>query len=120
MREGFQFQGTGKLARIDRFTSKAGKQILTLIFHQDGQWPQWIPIKVFGRLADMASEWNVGDVLEVSGELGGRDWNGKVYGDATARTVEVVSRGAQQNDGLPDESPNERTDLPREDDDVPF
>lgn len=123
-REGFTFQGTGKLARIDTFTSKAGKQIITLIFEEGGQYPQLIPIKVFGRLAEFATEWKVGDVLEVEGRLGGRDWNGKVYGDTIAQSVEVVSSGSGQHreeragdgrqTGWGDGSP------PPGDDDVPF
>lgn len=101
MSDGFTFQGKGKLSRIDTFTSKAGRPILTLVFHQDGQWPQWTPIKVFGRMADMASEWKPGDVLEVTGELGGREYQGKVYGDATARTIEVVSQGESHSGAQP-------------------
>ena len=116
--EGFTFQGTGKLARIDRFTSKAGKQILTLIFEIGGQWPQTVPIKVFGRLADMASEWKPGDVLDVSGTLGGRDFNGRFYGDISARTVEVISKGAAPADGqgelgaIPDKPADDKDSVP--------
>jgi single-stranded DNA-binding protein len=116
----------GKLARIDTFTTKAGKQILTLIFYQDGQWPQWIPVKVFGRMAEMASEWNVGDILEITGDLGGREWNGKVFGDITARTVEVVSHGGGQH--CEERASNEAhgwgesvaNDAPGGSDDIPF
>jgi single-stranded DNA-binding protein len=60
-----------------------------------------VPIKVFGRLAEQASAWKPGSVLSVSGRLGGRDWQGKVYGDIVANTVEVVSEGAQDG-GRPD------------------
>ena len=48
----FTFQGQGTLQRIDTFTSKAGKTILTLICETQGQYPQLVPIKVFGRLAE--------------------------------------------------------------------
>ncbi|MGD0836655.1 MAG: DUF3127 domain-containing protein, partial [Polyangia bacterium] len=78
---------------------KAGKSILTLIFETDGQYPQLVPIKVFGRLAEQAGDWKPGTVLAVSGRLGGRDWNGKVYGDNVATRVEVVNAG--QGDGPP-------------------
>ena len=121
-REGFTFQGRGRLARIDTFTSKAGKQILTLIFEEGGQYPQLIPIKVFRRLAEFATEWKVGDVLEVEGRLGGRDWNGKVYGDTVAQSVEVIAAGAGQHreeragtgqqTGWSDGSPIDDSDVP--------
>ncbi len=111
----FTFQGQGTLKRIDTFVSKAGKSILTLVFETEGQYPQLIPIKVFGRLAEQASAWKTGSVLAVSGRLGGRDWNGKVYGDNVATSIEVVGGSDDRGDGPP------ATDgPPPSDDDVPF
>jgi single-stranded DNA-binding protein len=110
----FTFQGQGTLKRIDTFVSKAGKSILTLIFETQGQYPQLVPIKVFGRLAEQASAWKPGAVLSVTGRLGGRDWNGKVYGDNVATSIEVMS-GDDRADGPP---PHDGP--PVGDDDVPF
>ncbi len=119
----FTFEGEGTLLRIDTFVSKAGKSILTLIFETQGQYPQTIPIKVFGRLAEQASAWTPGTVLAVKGRLGGRDWQGKVYGDNVANTVDVVSAaaGAGASAGAAAGSRFDR-DLPPPpgDDDVPF
>lgn len=112
--EDFTFQGRGTLKRVDTFVSKAGKSILTLIFETQGQYPQLVPIKVFGRLAEQAAGWKPGMVLAVSGRLGGRDWNGKVYGDNVANSIEVVG-GAGADDGPP-----EHDGPPPADDDVPF
>jgi single-stranded DNA-binding protein len=112
----FTFQGQGTLKRIDTFVSKAGKSILTLIFETDGQYPQLIPIKVFGRLAEQASAWKPGMVLSVNGRLGGRDWNGKVYGDNVATSIEVVSDGGGDSDA----PPSNDAPPPVGDDDVPF
>lgn len=112
----FTFQGQGTLKRIDTFVSKAGKSILTLVFETQGQYPQLIPIKVFGRLAEQASAWKPGLVLAVHGRLGGRDWNGKVYGDNVANSIEVLSGGDERGAGAPPE-----VDAPPpSDDDVPF
>jgi hypothetical protein len=111
----FTFQGQGTLKRIDTFVSKAGKSILTLVFETEGQYPQLIPIKVFGRLAEQAAAWKPGMVLAVAGRLGGRDWNGKVYGDNVAISVDVVSAAAEKGDGPP-----EHDGPPLGDDDVPF
>jgi len=111
----FTFQGQGTLQRIDTFTSKAGKPILTLVLETGGQYPQLVPIKVFGRLADQAAGWKPGAVLAIRGRLGGRDWNGKVYGDNVATSVEVVEAGAPANDdgdGLPDLPPPGDDDAP--------
>jgi single-stranded DNA-binding protein len=112
----FTFQGQGTLKRIDTFISKAGKSILTLVFEIQGQYPQLIPIKVFGRLAEQAAAWKPGSVLSVTGRLGGRDWNGKVYGDNVATSIEVVGEASDKDDGTPpgNDAP------PPSDDDVPF
>ena len=96
---GFIFEGEGTLRRIDSFVSKSGKTILTLICETQGQYPQLVPIKVFGRLVEQASSWKPGSVLSVSGRLGGRDWQGKVYGDIVANTVEVVNEEPARTQG---------------------
>jgi len=122
MSEDFTFRGQGTLLRVDTFVSKAGKPILTLIFETKGQYPQLIPIKVFGRLAEQASAWKPGAVLAVSGRLGGRDWNGKVYGDIIANTVEIVDGAEDEESGgfaASSSDPRDRPPPPN-DDDAPF
>jgi hypothetical protein len=111
--EGFAFQGRGKLERVDTFVSKAGKSILILIFKTEGQYPQLIPIKVFGRLAELAESLKQNSILDVTGRLGGRDWNGKVYGDIVAESIEVVGCQVEIKD-------EERTKNLSSDDDIPF
>ena len=122
MTEEFTFQGQGTLLRVDTFVSKAGKPILTLIFETKGQYPQLIPIKVFGRLAEMASGWKPGSVLAVRGRLGGRDWQGKVYGDIVANSVEIVGDSAVEDPGSGTNASFDPRDPvpPPGDDDVPF
>jgi single-stranded DNA-binding protein len=72
-----------------------------------------VPIKVFGRLAEQASAWKPGTVLSVSGRLGGRDWQGKVYGDNVANSIEVVNEGTKGGDGpRDDEAPHDLDDTP--------
>ncbi len=118
----FTFQGEGTHLRIDTFVSKAGKSLLTLIFETKGQYPQMVPIKVFGRLAEQAAEWTPGSVLSVSGRLGGCDWQGKVYGDIVANSVEVVTKSAAEDLRGPSgvEPPSDLGAPPLGDDDVPF
>jgi hypothetical protein len=55
-------------------------------------------------------------VLSVTGRLGGRDWNGKVYGDSVATNIEIVSGAGDKDEGVPSghDAP------PPSDDDVPF
>jgi single-stranded DNA-binding protein len=122
MSDDFTFNGQGTLLRIDTFVSRAGKPVVTLIFETKGQYPQLIPIKVFGRLAEQAAAWKPGSVLAVSGRLGGRDWQGKVYGDIIANRVEVVGDvEAEDPGGFANSSSDPREPPPPPgDDDVPF
>ena len=98
-KSGFEFSGSGRLDRIDTFTTKNGKEIITLVLQVEGAYPKLVPIKFWGRTAEAASALTVGDVVEVTGHLGGREWNGKVYADIEGETFEVVvaaSGGEQQ------------------------
>lgn len=90
MSETNNFTVRGTFERLDTFTTKAGKEIVTLILGTNGEYPQLIPIKCFGRLVENAKACRKGDMVEVTGELGGRDWKGKVYGENKAQTIEVV------------------------------
>jgi single-stranded DNA-binding protein len=90
--DGFTFEGQGTLHKVDTFVAKSGKSILTLVLQTQGQYEQFVPIKCFGRLVDEAADFAVGDVLKISGDLGGREWNGKFYGDINARRIDVVSK----------------------------
>jgi single-stranded DNA-binding protein len=121
MSEGFTFQGQGTLLRVDTFVSRAGKPVVTLVFEIKGQYPQLIPIKVFGRLAEQAAKWKPGAVLAVNGRLGGRDWQGKVYGDMIANSVEVVGAGDEESGGAESSSFDPReAPPPPSDEDAPF
>ena len=121
MSEDFTFHGQGTLLRVDTFVSKAGKTILTLIFETKGQYPQLIPIKVFGRLAEQAAAWKPGAVLAVNGRLGGRDWQGKVYGDIIANSVEVVDAADENPRDFANSSADPREPAPPpSDEDIPF
>ena len=104
---GFAFEGSGKVERVDHFTSKSGKDIVTLIVEVPGQYPQLVPIKCFGRLADMTMGMQ-GKTVSITGKLGGREWNGRVYGDITADTIEVVGTAT----GAPPPPPPDDSDVP--------
>jgi len=117
--DGFSFEGQGTLDRIDTFEAKSGKEIKTLVLRVGGQYPQLVPVKVFGRTADEVGDVRVGNVLRVSGRLGGRDWNGKVYGDIVATRVDVIGQGSAKADNQP-QGQGSFDDRPPVDDDVPF
>lgn len=87
-----RFEIQGLFSRLEKFTSKAGKEFLTLILDVDGKYPQVVPIKLWGKTAEQSRSWKEGDELRVIGRLGGRTWNDKVYGENTADRVEVIGQ----------------------------
>ena len=89
---GFQFSGIAKFIRRETFITKGGKEIVTAVFDiPDAQYPQMVPIKMFGRCAKDCASWTPGDMIQVDGHLGGKEYNGKVYGDAVADMVSAVA-----------------------------
>jgi hypothetical protein len=109
-----KFTLTAKLDRIDTFNAKSGKVYRTLILVTEGQYPQTIPIKLLGRCADSTPDYPAGTVLRIEGRLGGRDVNGRCYGDNVADTIEVVGEVAQAKGAVPSGA------APGADSDVPF
>ena len=111
MESDFTFEGTGTIYKIDTFTTKNGKDIVTLVFKIDGEYPKFIPIKFFGRLAGRAKEMVVGDIVTVSGHLGGREWNGKYYADNAGDSLEVAAK-AKQEGNIPQKEQTQDDSLP--------
>lgn len=84
------FEITARIDRVDSFTSKAGKEIITVVLQTEGSYPQLVPIKFFGRMAEEAKQYAKGDAVEITGELGGREYNGRVYGENIGRAIDRV------------------------------
>ena len=125
-KSGFEFSGSGRLDRIDTFTTKNDKQIVTLVLQVEGAYPKLVPVKFFGRTAEAASALTKGDVVEVTGHLGGREWSGKVYGDIEGETFEVIAAAGGEQQEMPGTGAGKHRDAraddppPPGDDDVPF
>lgn len=103
-----EFKIAGKVERVEKFTSKNGKDIYTIILAVDGKYPQLVPLKCFGRQGDDARDLQHGTGIVVTGHLGGRDFNGKVYGDNIADRIDVVQQ------------PERQAELPVDDTEPPF
>jgi single-stranded DNA-binding protein len=109
-----EFKIEGKFLRIDVRETK-GKEYKTLILDvEGGSYPQVVPIRLWGRTVEESKQWRPGDVLLVKGKLGGRDWAGKVYGDNSADSVQVVGEAqrALPTTGNTASPPPEETDIP--------
>lgn len=114
----FTFKGTGRLKRVDKRTTANGKTVITLVCETDGRFPQVVPVKVFGRLAEKVGDWKPGMVLGIEGTVGGKEWNDKVFSDVLADAVVVVDdKGVKKGEwdgGDADKAPGDV------DDDLPF
>jgi single-stranded DNA-binding protein len=95
----FKFKGQGTLLKIDVFTTKNGKDIVSMIFEMGGNYPQFIPIKCFGGVAEQARALEPGLKVCVTGRLGGREWNGKYYADNVAESIEELPTGRMAKRG---------------------
>jgi hypothetical protein len=109
-KSGFRFEGSGRVHKTDVFRTKRNQEIVTVVVQVEGNYPQLVPIKFFGRTGAEAKKLQAGDAVEISGTLGGRDWNGKVYGDINGESFTVNESGARA--AAPAAGP--------EDDDLPF
>lgn len=99
------FTVAGTVERVDVFTTKTGKEIPTIILSTDGRFSQLIPLKVFHDV-DAAKALEHGTELKVTGHLGGRDYNGRVYGDNVADKFEIISPSGRQQE-LPSGPPSD-------------
>lgn len=108
---GFAFEGRGRVEHVEVYAGKGDKEIVTLILGTDGKYPQHVPVKCFGRLGQQVKGARKGDLVHVDGHLGGREWNGKFYGDIVAETVSLDEQ----------EVPEARDDVPPPDnEEIPF
>jgi single-stranded DNA-binding protein len=110
-----RFDLDGTLKRIDTRQANNGKTYYTLIVETGGQYSKTIPVALFGKAAEMVDELSPGDVLSISGRLGGREWQNKCFGENVGLSVDVVSK-AQRQQPLPTGAAG----TPPEDDDTPF
>jgi len=80
------FTITGKVDRVITTTSKTGRDFYSMVLAVEDQL---VPLKLWGE----TNEWKTakkGTELTVTGRLGGRAWQDKVFGDAIAETIEIV------------------------------
>jgi hypothetical protein len=65
-----RFSGVGRLLRIGSKMTTNGKETCTAIIEIDGDWPQMVPMKLWGRLIDVA--WAIASVVSSVGHWPGR------------------------------------------------
>ena len=108
------FRVSGTLRLINRTTGKSGKDFIDLVIDVGGNYPQAIPVKLFGRDADAAGSLVVGDPIEVEGEVNGREYQGKFYASLVGRKMSQSARTGGGN------HTEERAPAKTDDDQVPF
>lgn len=90
-----EFKITGELVRVEQFTAKSGKSYPTAIIAiPDDKFPQSAAIKLFGKASALSAP--PGSIVRITGVLGGREWNGKVYTEAKGLSVELVKEAERQ------------------------
>jgi hypothetical protein len=85
------FELEGKVLRIETFVTKAGKSIPTVVISiPDDKFPAQCGIKFWGRTAEKAASLVPGTTINVTGKLGGRDWNGRTFSEVIGQAFEII------------------------------
>lgn len=102
----------GRISNIERKATKAGKTftVARVEFDAISKFPKTVEVKLFGKAE--RSDFEVGDLVEITGTLGGREWNGRVFNDIVANQIAVYIRSH--------ESKKIKADTEEEPDGVPF
>lgn len=102
----------GKVLRVETFVTKAGKSIQTVVIEiPDDKFPSQCGVKFWGRTAEKAATLAPGTTVNITGKLGGREWQGRTFSEVIGQAFEVIG-----------EIPAAQGSLVPEDDDssVPF
>jgi single-stranded DNA-binding protein len=119
MSNGITFSGTAEFQRLSLRQTKQGKEIVSIIVKfMDGEYTQFVPITVFGSLEFTARALEPGEIVEVSGQLRGREWQDKVFGESVAKTLTV--KGEKKKGAGNHSEVHAGADGKGVDDDVPF
>ena len=84
---GFEFRGKGIFKSATTYVAKSGKGIVTIVLEVPGQYPELVPIKLLGTLAQDVEKLKPGMIVEAHGRVGGKEWNGKVFGENAASYI---------------------------------
>lgn len=101
--------------RLPIQTTSTGKQILTIIVEQPGDYPKNVAITFFDKSVHRADIVDVGVEAEYSVNIESREYNEKYYTDVKCWKVNVISQGQ----ALPEQDQSQLT-LENNSDDLPF
>ena len=102
---------TGTVIKLEApqvYGSKSFRKALCVVKTEDEKYPQSIPVESTGKRADIFTEANIaeGDVVTISANLQGREWQGRYFLSLGAWKVELES------EGLNEQPANQRADRP--------
>ncbi len=99
-----------------------------VIYIEDGNYPQYIKFQLTQDRCGLIDNFNEGDVIKVTFDLRGREWNEKYFTNLNAWKIEKAvdqSSSPQENIPFPDEDqmpadPNFENSAGEMEDDLPF
>lgn len=117
-----QFKGkVHHLGAVEQVSDKFKKRVLVV---NDGhaEYPQTVPFTFTQGNIDKLSNLNVGDEVEVTYELRGREWEGRYFADVNGWKVEVTSSsGAPAQPAKPKATSKKEAAFANDvEDDLPF
>ncbi|MDX1683639.1 MAG: DUF3127 domain-containing protein [Saprospiraceae bacterium] len=90
---------------------------------EEGNYPQYVKFQLTQDRCDLIDAFNEGDLIKVSFDLRGREWNGKYFTNLNAwRISQAEQSGASPHETFPDDPFPSAEDAPKSEDfdDLPF
>ena len=101
------FEIEGKLhKKFPEETKGESFRVRDFVIETDGQYPQFIKFQLTQDRCSAIESYNEGEMIKVSFDLRGREWNEKYFTNLNAWRIEKLSSAPSSNDGgLPSEPP---------------
>jgi len=102
------FETEGILHKVfDTENKTATFQAREFVIKHDGNYPQFIKFQLTQDRCDLISNYKEGDMVKVSFDLRGREWNEKYFTNLNAWKVEAATATAPPSSGEPSGPPTE-------------
>ncbi len=115
------YEVTGKLIKKYDTENKSGTfQAREFVIEVEGQYPQYVKFQLVQDRCSIIDAYNEGDMIKVSFDLRGREWQGKYFTNLNAWRVEKAEGGAlPQSQPAGSTTPQVQTGFPSAADEPP-
>lgn len=92
------FETEGTLHKVfDTEKKTESFQAREFVIKQDGNYPQFIKFQLTQDRCDIVNNFNVGDIIKVSFDLRGREWQERYFTNLNAWRIEAVNESPAES-----------------------